>query len=159
MKIEKNEKAKKLVANLHDKTDYFKHMRNLQQALNHGLILKGVQNAWLKSYIDTNTDLRKTAKTNFQKDFFKALILREMELSSCYIKKILIFPVMKLYTFRTQPSKIFLKNFFQIFSKEIFSYISLDDTLHFLALALKIKKSIWRKLLTLQEIEAPKNFL
>ena len=44
--------------------------RNLQQALNHGLILKGVQNALLKPYIDTNTDLRKTTKSNFQKDYF-----------------------------------------------------------------------------------------
>ena len=70
MKIEQNEKAEELVANLHDKTDYFKHIRNLQQALNHGLILKGVQNAWLKPYIEANTNLRKTAKTDFQKDLF-----------------------------------------------------------------------------------------
>ena len=52
MKIEKIEK---LVANLHDKTEY---VRNLKQALNHGLVLKNVhrlikfnQNTWLKSQI------------------------------------------------------------------------------------------------------------
>ena len=62
----KIEKVEKLVANLHDKTEYVIHIRNLKQALNHGLVLKKVhrvikfnQNAWLKPYIDMNTDLRK----------------------------------------------------------------------------------------------------
>ena len=66
MKIEKIEK---LVPNLRDKTEYVIHIRNLKQALNHGLVLKKVhkvikfnQNAWLKPYIDMNTDLRKKAK-------------------------------------------------------------------------------------------------
>ena len=35
MKIEKVEKLK---ANLHDKTEYIIHMKNLQQALNYGLL-------------------------------------------------------------------------------------------------------------------------
>ena len=39
MKIEKNEKH---VANLHDKTEYVIHIRNLKEALNHGLALKKV---------------------------------------------------------------------------------------------------------------------
>ena len=39
MKIEKIEK---LLANLHDKTEYVIHIRNLKQALNHGLVLKKV---------------------------------------------------------------------------------------------------------------------
>ena len=63
MKIEKNEK---LVGDLHDKTEYVIHIRNLKQALNHGLVLQKVhkviklnQNAWLKPYIDMHTDLRK----------------------------------------------------------------------------------------------------
>ena len=75
MKIEKIEK---LVANLHDKTEYVIHIRNLKQALNHELVLKKVhriikfkQKAWLKSYIDTNTDLRKKAKNDFEKYYFK----------------------------------------------------------------------------------------
>ena len=37
MKIKRFEK---LVTNLHDKTEYFIHIRNLKQALNHGLIWK-----------------------------------------------------------------------------------------------------------------------
>ena len=54
----KVEKVEKLVANFRDKTDYVIHIRNLKQALNHGLVLKRLprivkfkQKAWLKSYI------------------------------------------------------------------------------------------------------------
>ena len=72
----KIEKVEKLVANLYDKTEYIVHIRNLKQALNHGLVLKKVhrvikfnQNAWLKPYIDMNTDLRKNTKNDFEKVF------------------------------------------------------------------------------------------
>ena len=65
----KIEKVEKLVANLHNKTEYVRHIRNLEQALNHGLVLKKFhkvikfnQNAWPKRYIDMNTDLRKKQK-------------------------------------------------------------------------------------------------
>ena len=47
---------------LHDKTEYVIHIRNLKQALNHGLILNKVhrvinfnQSFWLKQYIVMNT--------------------------------------------------------------------------------------------------------
>ena len=78
----KIEKCGKLVANLHDKTEYVIHIRNLKQALNHGVILKEVygvikfsQKAWLKPYIDINTKLRQKAKNDFQKVFFKLMNL------------------------------------------------------------------------------------
>ena len=65
----KIEKVEKLVTNLHDKTEYVIHIRNLKRTLNHGLVLKKVhkvikfnQNAWLKLCIDMNTDLRKKGK-------------------------------------------------------------------------------------------------
>ena len=35
----KIEKVEKLVANLHNKKEYVLHIRNLKQALNHGLLL------------------------------------------------------------------------------------------------------------------------
>ena len=35
----KIEKVEKLEANLHDKAEYVIHIRNLKQALNHGLVL------------------------------------------------------------------------------------------------------------------------
>ena len=65
-------KVKQLFSNSHEKTEYVMHIRNLKQALNHGLVLKNVhkvikfnQNASLNSYIDMNTDLRKKAKNDF----------------------------------------------------------------------------------------------
>ena len=39
------QKVEKLVANLYDKTEYVIHIRNLKQALNHGLVLKKVYKA------------------------------------------------------------------------------------------------------------------
>ena len=73
-------KVEKLVTNLHDKTEYVIHIRNLKKALNHGLIFKKVyrvikfnQKAWLKPYIDITTKLRQKAKNNFKEDVFKLM--------------------------------------------------------------------------------------
>ena len=73
-------KCKKLVCNLFDKKKYVVHINALKQALNHGLKLKKIhtviefkQEAWLKPYIDMNTELRKAAKNDFEKDLFKLM--------------------------------------------------------------------------------------
>ena len=70
----------KFVRNFYDKNNYVVHMRSLKQALDHGLILTKIhrviqfnQEAWLKEHIDINTELRKEAKNNFEKDFFKLM--------------------------------------------------------------------------------------
>ena len=70
----------KLVYNLNDKENYPVHVLALKQALNHGLKFKKVhsvikfrQEYWLKPYIYLNTDLRKDAKNDFEKDFFKLM--------------------------------------------------------------------------------------
>ena len=62
-------KCSKLACNLYDKNNYVVHIRSLKQALDHGLILKKVyrviqfnEEAWLKKYIDMNTELRKHVK-------------------------------------------------------------------------------------------------
>ena len=72
----KFEKVEKLVANLHNKTEYVINIRYLKQALNHGLVLKNFhrvikfnQNACQKPYIDANTDLRKKQKMVLKKIF------------------------------------------------------------------------------------------
>ena len=56
------------------------HIKSLKQALNHALKLKKIhriiefnQKAWLKPYIDMNTELRKLAKGDFEKDLFKLM--------------------------------------------------------------------------------------
>ena len=76
----KIEKLDKLFANAHDKTEYVVFIRNLKQALNHGLVLKKVhrviklnQKALLKRYININTKLKKKKKHYFDKDFFKLM--------------------------------------------------------------------------------------
>ena len=73
-------KVEKLVGNLHDKKEYVNHIRSLKQGLNHGLVLKKVhrvikfnQKAWLEPYIGINTELRKNAKNDFEKYFFKLM--------------------------------------------------------------------------------------
>ena len=73
-------KCKKLACNLFNKKKYVAHINTLKQALNHGLKFKKIhrviefnQEAWLKPCIDMNTELRKLARNNFEKDLFKLM--------------------------------------------------------------------------------------
>ena len=70
----------KLIPNLWNKKNYVCYGANLKQAEKNGLIvrkvIKGIkfrEEAWMKSYIDLNTELRKGAKNEFEKDFFKLM--------------------------------------------------------------------------------------
>ena len=77
----KIDKCNKLVCNLFDKESYVVHIRSLKQRLNHGLLLKKIhrviqynQEAWLKPYIDMNTELSiKQAKNDQDKDLYKLM--------------------------------------------------------------------------------------
>ena len=73
-------KIEKLICNLSGKENYVVHIRSLKQALNHQQILKKVhrviqfnQKTWLKLYIDMNTELKKQAENDFEKDFYKLM--------------------------------------------------------------------------------------
>ena len=72
--------VEKLTCDIEDNKKYVIHIRTLKQALNNGLRLKKVhkiiqfkQKAWLKTYIDMNTELRKNAKNEFEENLFKLM--------------------------------------------------------------------------------------
>ena len=72
--------VKKLVPNLMNKNNYVIHYRNLQQCLELGMklkkihrILKFKQKDWMKPYIDFNTQKRKEATNEADKNLFKLL--------------------------------------------------------------------------------------
>ena len=72
--------VEKLVPHLYDKKNYIIHIRALDQALSHGLILEHIhraiefdQSTGMKPYIDFTTQLRTQATNDFEKDFFKLM--------------------------------------------------------------------------------------
>ena len=75
------DEVNKLVPNLRDKIKYLVHYKNLQYYSSLGMklikvqrILKFKQSNWLKEYIEFNTEKRKNAASEFEKNFFKLLI-------------------------------------------------------------------------------------
>jgi hypothetical protein len=76
----KGDNCYKLCGTFNDKKDYIVHIKNLQLYLKLGLKLKRIsraikftQSAWLKPWIDLNTNFRKVAKNDFEKDYFKLM--------------------------------------------------------------------------------------
>ena len=73
-------KCNKLLLTLQDKNSYVVHYRNLQFYLKQGMKLKRVhkvlefeQECWMEPYIRMNTEFRKNAKSNFEKNFYKLM--------------------------------------------------------------------------------------
>ena len=69
-----------MVPNLFDKKKHVIHIRALDQALKHRLVLEKIhrtiefdQSGWMKGYIDFNTQLRTKATNDFEKDFYKLM--------------------------------------------------------------------------------------
>ena len=74
------DKTEKLIPTLNDKTNYVLHYRNFQLYLKLGMKLKKVHNVlafdqkdWMESYIRLNTEPRKKATSDFEKNFFKLM--------------------------------------------------------------------------------------
>ena len=72
--------TEKLVADQHHKYKYVLHYRLLKLFVKLGMIVRRMhsvqwfkQSIWLKPYIDFNTEKRKNAKTDFEKDLFKLM--------------------------------------------------------------------------------------
>ena len=72
--------SQKLVPNLNDKTKYVTHYVNLKLYTRLGMqlrrihrILEFTQHPWMKPYIDFNTDKRRQATTDFERDFYKLM--------------------------------------------------------------------------------------
>jgi len=72
--------SKKLLLTLEDKKNYVVHYRNLQFYLKQGMKLKHVhrvlefkQECWMEPYIRMNTEFRKNAKSDFEKNFYKLM--------------------------------------------------------------------------------------
>lgn len=81
-KLGSNKKTKyqKLLCTLEKKENYIINIKLLQEYLKNGVKLlkihRGIssnQEAWLKPYIEKNTELRKKANNDFEKDFFKLM--------------------------------------------------------------------------------------
>jgi len=75
-----NDVAEKLVPNLEDKLGYVCDIRALKYYIDHGLQVSQIhavitfqQKRWLQPYIQFNTERRKQATNDFEKDFFKLM--------------------------------------------------------------------------------------
>ena len=73
-------KIGKLIPSLYNKKNYIVSYRALKFYMSQGLVLKKVhsgvhynQSAWLREYIDFNTDKRALATNDFDKDFYKLM--------------------------------------------------------------------------------------
>ena len=118
----------KLVHNLNDKTKYIVHYRNLKLYLGLRIDLAEIhsvlafqQSPWPKAYIDFNTERRKHAANDFEKDFYKlmnnAVFGKTMKNLRKRVNVKFVSDKTKLKKRLTRPS--FNYNSFSIFSEDL----------------------------------------
>jgi hypothetical protein len=127
----KSGKFTKLIPNLNNKEKYVIHERNLRQAVDAGLkitkihrVLEFSQKPWMKPYIDFNTEMRKQAKNDFEKNFYKFMnnspFGKTMENVRKRVNVKLITDEKKLTRYVSKPtyisSKIFTENLVAVHS-------------------------------------------
>lgn len=101
----KRAKVEKLVLSLNDKDNYVVHYRTLQLYLQLGMRIKRIHNVlkfhqhpYLKEYIDFNTECRKGALTEFEKNFYKLMnnaIFGKFYVSNTYL---LVYAVKQVFS-------------------------------------------------------------
>jgi hypothetical protein len=116
----------KLVPNLSDKTKYIVHCRNLKLYLGLGMeltvihrVLAFQQSPWLKAYIDFNTERRKHAANDFEKDFYKLMNNSVFGKTMEYLRKRVN---VKLVNDKTKLTKLTARpsfDSFRIFSEDL----------------------------------------
>ena len=135
--------VEKLIPNLNNKTKYVIHHETLKLYLSLGLKLtkihRGItfeESAWLKPYIDLNTDLRAKATNDFEKDFFK---LMNNSVFGKTMENIRNRVDIRLVTRESQAKKLTCKPNFQhntIFSKNL-------AAVHMKKVSLKFNKPVY----------------
>lgn len=120
--------TEKLIPNLRSKEKYVVHYRNLKLYLSLGLTLTKIhrimafkQQPWLKRYIDFNTNKRKSAKNDFEKDFFKLMNNSVFGKTMENVRKRVD---VRLVNNQSQARKLVCKptfNAFKIFNKDLVS--------------------------------------
>ena len=126
----------KLIPTLSNKQKYVLHYRNLQLYTSLGLKLTKVhrvlefnQSPWLKQYIDYNTEKRKNAKNDFEKDFFKlmnnSVFGKTMENIRKRVDVRLVTDEKKLLKLTSKPTYVSSK----IFNKNLIAVHKIKETL------------------------------
>ena len=118
----------KLIPTLNDKEKYVIHYRTLLQCLELGLKLKKIycgikfnESEWMKPYIDKNTELRKQANNDFEKDSYKLANNSvfgkgmEDETKRCCVKLVTTVKQLKKLTCKKNLKGV------RVFSKELMS--------------------------------------
>ena len=147
----KGVQIEKLVPNLSNKSRYIVHYESLKMYIALGMKLKKIhrgiefyQSPWLKKYIEKNTEERKKATSEFDKNFFKlmnnSVFGKSMENLRARVSVHLVNSVKKLHKVVAKPSfhsfKIFNKHLTAVHLKKSELYLNKPSYIGFCILEL-----------------------